>query len=102
PDRRIRVPPPRCALGLWSGHHEGAVVPSIEVAVPFQDNWYFDAVCAGIRSGAEAAEVDVHIFAETPGAAGRALVAERFDAALEDDGCVGAIGVGFEFQEPQV
>ena len=77
-------------------------MPSIEVAVPFRDNWYFDAVCAGIARRARAAEVDVHVLVEAAGARGRAIVADRFDEVLRETDCIGAISVGFEFTAPQV
>jgi DNA-binding LacI/PurR family transcriptional regulator len=77
-------------------------VPSIEVAVPFRENWYFDTVCSGIEQRAAAGGVDVHVITELPGAAGREVITERFDAALGREDGIGAVAVGFEFERPQV
>lgn len=79
-------------------------MPRVEVAVPFQDNWYFDEVCDGIASRLHAADADlvVRVTTERPGREGRARLTELLDAALAEPDCVGAVAVHFEFEPPQV
>ena len=79
-------------------------MPRVEVAVPFQDNWYFDVVCDGIadRMRTVGGDVGVRITTQRPGAEGRARVTELLHEALADPDCIGAIAVHFEFKPPQV
>ncbi|MGT2424909.1 LacI family DNA-binding transcriptional regulator [Amnibacterium kyonggiense] len=77
-------------------------MPYIQVAVPFRENWYFDEVVAGARRRAAREGLEIEVHAEPPGRAGRAAVVERFDAALDDPGCVGAVAVHYEFDQDQV
>lgn len=76
-------------------------MPTLVTAVPFRDNWYFDSVCAGIAERAAAAGVEVRELTALPGSGGRAEVTAWFDEALREDGCVGAVAVGFEFEQAQ-
>jgi DNA-binding LacI/PurR family transcriptional regulator len=79
-------------------------VPRVEVAVPFQDNWYFDAVCDGIAGRLRAADpgLVVRVLTERPGREGRARVTDLLHVALADPDCVGAVAVHFEFKGEQV
>ncbi len=74
---------------------------TLVAAVPFRDNWYFDSVCAGIAARAAEVGVEARVLAVLPGAAGRAEVTAWFDEALVGDDCVGAVAVGFEFEQAQ-
>ena len=79
-------------------------MPRVEVAVPFQDNWYFDTVCDGIASRLR--EVDpetvIRVTTERPGREGRARITDLLHEALADPDCAGAVAVHFEFKGPQV
>lgn len=79
-------------------------MPSVDVAVPFHDNWYFDTVCEGIESRLRAVHPDavVRVTTERPGAEGRTVVTEVFDSALADPDTLGAVAVGFQFRPSQV
>ncbi|GAA2748840.1 LacI family DNA-binding transcriptional regulator [Amnibacterium kyonggiense] len=77
-------------------------MPHIRVAVPFQDNWYFDAVLDGVRRRAARDGLAVEVQVEAPGRAGRSAVVDGFDAALGDPDCAGAVAVHFEFEPDQV
>jgi len=79
-------------------------MPLVEIAQPFRDNWYFDSISDGIERRLRVADdaSRVHVVAERPGKAGRAVVADHFDAVLRDPGCIGAVAIGFEFEPAQV
>src|ERR1700712_2905344 len=70
-------------------HGGGEVVPRVEVAVPFQDNWYFDTVRDGVvrRLASIGADAVVRVTTAAPGEAGRGRITDRFDEALGDEDC---------------
>jgi DNA-binding LacI/PurR family transcriptional regulator len=76
-------------------------VTTLGIAVPNVDVWYFDTLRAGAESVAGAAGVEVQVLVEPLGRTGRAVVTERWAAALADPDFLGAVSIHYDFESGQ-